>query len=212
MELNDNHEEDHITHPNLDAVSAGNPFLTPTGYFEDFNDRICAEIFTLNILSNAGEGGFTTPEGYFDSLSDHIHNHIKAESWTSEGDKNPFETPDKYFNTATEEILDKTVRRETLKEATVIRSLKPRVFQYLSAACILIIGAFMLLRPSEKPSLDQKLSALPEEAIVNYLISRGDTGDIPAILANTDTRISTIEPNTRPSEKEIRDYLDITAL
>ncbi len=55
-----------------------NPFKTPKGYFEGFNDRLMDRISEES--SNIPEGeGFTLPDDYFESVHDNILNKIESE-------------------------------------------------------------------------------------------------------------------------------------
>lgn len=212
MERNDIHDEEHIQHPRIDTIGKDNPFSTPNGYFTKLSDQITGTIAIYNITAKAENGGLNVPQNYFTTLSDQIQTNITADQWSKTDSQQAFTVPDNYFEQTKENII-KATSNTAITESPKIKRMLPAFIKYAAAACILIISGLTLYNNVNKEdSLNDKLANVSEEAIVNYLISRSDTGDIPVILANSDEKAPITHPVDVISDKELSEYLDVTAL
>ncbi|MBB6128232.1 hypothetical protein [Mucilaginibacter lappiensis] len=94
----------------LKRIDAKNPFLIPTGYFDELAQHITSRI-RLEELKNSSTG-FSVPENYFDQLSSNIQSRIRVEDAVNIQDSG-FTVPENYFD----ELGSNIQSRITIEEA-----------------------------------------------------------------------------------------------
>jgi hypothetical protein len=178
-------------YPSLKQVAPGNPFIVPSGYFEEMEQRIKSAVqleqlksgngFTMpenyfdelsaniqtriNIeeFTNTENTGFTVPGGYFENLQEQINARVFVEEALSE-QENEFTVPAGYFEQLNKNILNQTVNQDIVRRKGVIRKMfASGAFKYAAAACFaVIVGTGLLLIQPPAP-VDHKDSFLHKQ-------------------------------------------------
>ena len=169
----------------LKQVSDANPFMVPSGYFDNLEERIVSGKNLEEFKNNGLTGGFTVPGNYFEELTANIQSRLTIEEVVNKKDAG-FTVPEGYFNQLNKSIVDKTVNsRNASGNGMVIRLFASAAFKYATAACFaLVLGGGILLNELTDPAyihknsfLHKQLSNVPIDDIKNYLQLNVDAGD-----------------------------------
>ena len=169
----------------LKQVSDANPFMVPSGYFDNLEERIVSGKNLEEFKNNGLTGGFTVPGNYFEELTANIQSRLTIEEVVNKKDAG-FTVPEGYFNQLNKSIVDKAVNsRNASGNGMVIRLFASAAFKYATAACFaLVLGGGILLNELTDPAyihknsfLHKQLSNVPIDDIKNYLQLNVDAGD-----------------------------------
>ncbi|HET9055908.1 MAG TPA: hypothetical protein VFN30_03570 [Chitinophagaceae bacterium] len=147
--------------PLLSQMDKVNPYIVPSGYFEELENTFLSQLPVDDKLSIVQDitipNPMQVPEGYFDLLADSILHRIKAgqNEETPSGElknissllhtidrTNVFSVPEGYFDNLANEILTKTVS----KEAKIISFKGTKTTKWLRyAAAAMVVGVIGLL-------------------------------------------------------------------
>ena len=152
---------------------------------------------------------YAVPDGYFEELSGRI-TLIVLEDKTVIPDlskQQVFEVPKGYFDQLPAQILS-AVKEET-KPATKVISLGRRITRNIrlaaAAALLLVAGAGVFRAVQQRNSFDNKLAALPDEALTEYVSQTSNGLNIDNNVASADKSLP-----EQLTEEEITAYLDET--
>lgn len=79
----------------LKQVAASNPFIVPSGYFDELAQHITSRIRLEEFKGSSG--GFTIPENYFEQLSSNIQSRVNIQAALNT-DETGFITPENFFD------------------------------------------------------------------------------------------------------------------
>ncbi len=88
----------------LKQVGASNPFLVPSGYFDELAQHITSRIRLEELKSSSD--GFTIPENYFELLNSNIQSRINIEAALGT-EETGFTTPENFFEEQQSQIMSR---------------------------------------------------------------------------------------------------------
>jgi hypothetical protein len=88
----------------LRQVGASNPFLVPSGYFDELAQHITSRVRLEELKSSAD--GFTIPENYFEQLSSNIQSRVNIEAALGT-EETGFTTPPNFFDEQASQIMSR---------------------------------------------------------------------------------------------------------
>ncbi len=206
MDLNKNRQEWEDEAPELAKMPAGNPFTVPQDYFAELEGAIHARL-TIDSLGLDRRTGFTVQDDYFDHLPEKVEAALAVEELKQEMHTEGFTVPEGYFDT----LQDRISRRVQIPEPKV-RKLFPEWTRYAAAASITVLIAFGVYMKGGRSTIADKLSAVPEQEIVNYLQLYSDQMDNQVIVENLESSAAFSGLSDDVSSQELRYYLEDTSL
>lgn len=145
---------------------------------------------------------YYVPDDYFENAATQILTSARAKDVTAGlADKTPFEVPNHYFDQLPLRVLENVKEKRSVKIIPLGRQIR------LAAAAMLLLlaGAGFFKIALQQNSFDKKLSALPDDAIKEYVLQTSNELNIDNTVA--DTKVPLPEHLT---EAEIVQYLDET--
>ncbi|HEY1005803.1 MAG TPA: hypothetical protein VGD92_01440 [Sphingobacteriaceae bacterium] len=206
MDLNKNRQDWEDEAPELAKIPAGNPFNVPKDYFTELEGAIHARL-TIESLDLDRDAGFRIAEDYFDQLPEKIEAALAVEELKTEMQTEGFTVPAGYF-----EGLEDRINRKVHAPAPVVRKLFPDWMRYAAAASVTIMVAFGLYLNGSRNTISAKLSAVPEQEIVNYLQLYADQMDSQVIVENLEPNSAFSGLSDEVSSQELQYYLEDTSL
>ncbi|MGB4398728.1 MAG: hypothetical protein WBJ10_05125, partial [Daejeonella sp.] len=149
------------------------------------------------------------PDNYFEGLTSRIEERISTEKIRSFSSSEGFAVPERYFEGLTDRILARIDDLDAKKP--VVRSLFTSWMSYAAAACITAVIASGIYFTSNTYNLNDQLSDVPDQEILNYLQVYSTANDTPFIIENLNPdQLETVAPDVSAEELEL--YINSTAL
>jgi hypothetical protein len=193
----DSLDEQILSKIKLEELRSEDDFIVPDGYFDELTNNTQARIAIEEVASKEAVG-FIIPEGYFENLEQQIQSRVFIEE-AIDAQPAGFDVPEGYFDNLTANILAKTTATEEVisiehkpeRRGIVRQLLRPMVFKYAAAAClVLAIGGTLFFNQSsitpdqahKNSFLHKSLAAIPVSDIQNYLESHLDMSDTKTLM------------------------------
>lgn len=195
--------------PLLAAIPRKNPFVVPTGYFDGLYAQLSSRINIEQTPAYPAQD-FGIPQGYFENLPQQISSHIFLEKLRAEVAADGFIVPQHYFNNLPIQIQSKINQSAKPQK---IKKLIPAWLNYAAAACVLITIGFALflnVPGNFTVTVQENMTGIPEQEIINYLQTHTDVGDNPVILENLGNTDELSQINTEITTEDLEYYLTNT--
>ncbi len=194
--------------PLLAGVNSSTPFAVPEEYFSELQNQIEARCRIEDLRFN-NEDEFAVPENYFPSLQAEIESRISLEQLAGSSQPGGFSVSEDYFAGLTDRILSKTVAAEIFAEVPV-RKLNAGWLKYAAAASVVFILSFMLYFNRQPQNVDDLLSKIPDQEMINYLQNQSDPADMPLIMESINGQVSFAGYQSEISEADMEEYINNT--
>ena len=162
----------------LDDIKISLPLVSmpsmqvPEGYFENVASNILAEIHTDEFLNSLPRQSMQVPENYFDTLADNIFEDIHTNAFSASLPKeNIFSVPTNYFDNLTEQIVAKSIKENTIRPFSIVRTYYSKMAIAASLIMILGIGFLMISQKNihTKNNIEAQLAKIPDAEINKYI-------------------------------------------